>query len=307
MGERWTDPSWLAGVDEWIGVALARHGRSVTGPIEQPHVRPWSTVLRVPTEQGDVWFKANIPELAHEAGMVDLLASRRPDCVPPLLAADLESGWMLMADAGTRLRELTKEAQDLDRWLEILPLYAGLQLDVAPHAEELLARGAPDLRLERLPALFVDLLEDLGDALPADERRRLHAEVEHVHALASELAAFGIPETIQHDDFHDGQVFLREGRYFLLDWGDACVSHPFFTLSVTLEGVLAWGLEDIENSVDTTPLRDAYLGPFARDFGDRNLVAATAIALRLGWICRAVNGRLGDSDVEQTLARLRMY
>jgi hypothetical protein len=49
----------------------------------------------------------------------------------------------------------------------------------------------------------------------------------------------------------------------LMDWGDACISHPFFTLSVTLEGVIAWGLDDVEGSVDTAPFRDAYLAPFA--------------------------------------------
>jgi hypothetical protein len=128
-----------------------------------------------------------------------------------------------------------------------------------------------------------------------------------VRSRAAELASFGIPETIQHDDLHDGQVFLSDGRYLLFDWGDACLSHPFFTLSVTLEGMLAWGLEDVEDSVDTTPFRDAYLEPFVRDFGDRDLQRAAAIALRLGWICRALNGRLGGSNVEQTLARLRMY
>ena len=50
------------------------------------------------------------------------------------------------------------------------------------------------------------------------------------------LAAFGIPETIQHDDLHDGNVFVRDGRNLFFDWGDSCVSHPFHTLVVTLRG-----------------------------------------------------------------------
>ena len=58
-----------------------------------------------------------------------------------------------------------------------------------------------------------------------------------------------------------------------MDWGDACISHPFFTLSVTLEGVLAWGLDDEEDSEDTAPYRDAYLEPFAERY-DGDLVAA---------------------------------
>ena len=94
-----------------------------------------------------------------------------------------------------------------------------------------------------------------------------------VEDLAEELASYGIAETLQHDDLHDGQVFLKDGQHLVMDWGDACISHPFFTLSVTLEGVLAWGLDDVENSVDTTPFRDAYLGPY-RERYDGDLDAA---------------------------------
>ena len=73
------------------------------------------------TTGGDVWFKANIPLLAYEAAVVDLLAARRPDCVPELLATDLDRGWMLMADGGERLREIVERERDLGRWLEVLP------------------------------------------------------------------------------------------------------------------------------------------------------------------------------------------
>jgi len=98
-----------------------------------------------------------------------------------------------------------------------------------------------------------------------------------------------VPETIQHDDLHDGQVFVRDGRYLFFDWGDACVSHPFFSMSVTLEGGLAWGLDDVGGSEDIAPYRDAYLEPFSGFGRQAELQVAHGIALRLGWICRALN------------------
>jgi hypothetical protein len=297
----WTDPAWLAAAHAWI-----REQADVTGAIEQVHVQPWATVLRVPTDGGDVYFKANAPELAQEAAVVSLVAARRPDCVPPLLAADLERGWMLMADAGTRLREIVERDRDMSCWLEILPLYARLQLDLAGDADELVARGAPDLRLAKLPDAYERMLGELG-GLASDDRARLEAKVPWVRAQCAKLAAFGLPETIQHDDFHDGQVYVRDGRYLLMDWGDACVSHPFFTLAVTLEGVLSWGLDDVEDSVDVSPFRDAYLEPFRRFAAGADVDEACTAAMRLGWVCRAVNGRLGGSDAEQTLPRLRMF
>jgi hypothetical protein len=301
----WTDPLWLAEAHGWIADRLDDLGSEIAGTIEQPHVYPWSTVLRVPTPVGDVYFKANAPELRHEAAVVGVLARRRPDCVPGLLAVEPGRGWMLMADAGTQLRQLVQHERDLRRWLDVLPLYAGVQLDVAGAAEELLAAGVPDLRLAVLPSRFEELLDGL-DGLPDAERNRLRARPPQVAELCEELAGYGLAETIQHDDFHDGQVYVREGRYLLLDWGDACVSHPFFTLAVTLEGGIAWGVDDVQGSVDVTPYRDAYLEPFRRAGCSGDLSRAAEIALRLGWACRAVNGH-DEGDLDRTRTRLRMF
>jgi hypothetical protein len=296
---RWQDPDWLAGVHDWIDRRLDQLGLARTGEIQQPHIYRWSTVLRVPTDRGDVWFKANAAALRHEAALVERIAARRPDVVPPLLAADTAIGWLLMADAGESLRTVAPRERSLDRWYDVLPRYATLQLDLADEVDELLALGVPDLRLATFPKAYERLVEESG----ADHRFR--AAMPMVADLCDELATYGVPELLQHDDLHDGQVFVRDGRHLVMDWGDACISHPFFTLSVTLEGVLAWGLDDVENSVDTAPFRDAYLAPYAERF-DGDLVAATRVALRLGWACRAINGQVPGDD-QRTLARLRMF
>lgn len=286
----------LPEVQAWIAAAV-----ETTGPAERTHDYPWATVLRVPTADGDVWFKANAPGLRHEGALLRLLASRRPDLVPEPLALDLGRGWILMRDAGTRLRELSAVEGSLDRWPDVLPRYAELQLALAGDVDELLALGVPDLRLAQLPHRYERLLDELrGEELP-----RYRAAVPRIRELCAELARYGIPETLQHDDLHDGQVFVRDGAYRIIDWGDAVVSHPFFTLSVTLEGVIQWGLDDVEGSIDTAPFRDAYLRPFG---AERDLRPAVDLALRLGWVCRAVNGHAaGHEEPERTHTRLRMF
>ena len=299
MKARWQDPSWVDDAHAWIESALARLGLRRTGGIEQPHVYPWSTVMRVPTETGDVWFKANDDSLRHEAGLLELLSSRRPDCVPAPLATDPGRGWILMADAGEQLRRLLPVERDLDRWKDVLRLCAEVQLDLTDSVDTMLGLGVPDLRLATLP----DRYERFVAAIDAEPRFRRAAG--QVAELSEALAGYGIRETIQHDDLHDGQVFVKDGRHLLMDWGDACISHPFFTLSVTLEGVIAWGLDDVEGSVDTGPFRDAYLAPFAERY-DADLVGATETAVRLGWACRAVNGHVPGEE-KATWARLRMF
>ncbi len=306
----WTDPVWLGEAHEWIRAQLVHVGARALGEIEQRSVQPWSTVLVLPTDLGDVYFKAAADTQRHEAALVAALAERRPDCIPRLLACDADRGWLLMEDAGTQLRLLIEREQTLARWLDVLPLYAGVQLDLAPTAEDLIQLGVPDLRLATLPARYEQLLDEL-DHLPPDELARLVDGVQVVEDMCLELAAFGLPESIQHDDLDDEQIYARDGGYRVLDWGDACISHPFFTLSVTLEGVIAWGLDDVRGSVDIAPFRDAYLAPFARHLDAADLVTASTIALRLGWVCRAVNGHRKRGtvgrDVEHTRTRLRLF
>ena len=297
MDAPWLDPVWLAGAHAWIEEQMDRLGLVREGEIEQPHVYRWSTVLRVPTDQGNVWFKANNEEGRYEAALVGLVSARAPERVPPLLAADLERGWMLMADAGRRLREVIAEERSLHRWLDVLPATARIQLAMEPDVDALLAMGVPDMRMATLPDRYARLM----DTIKAEARfRAAHAQVVE---LCEELVTFGIAETLQHDDLNDGQVFLRGGTYLIMDWGDACVSHPFFTLSVALEGVIAWGVDDVQNSEDTEPYLHAYLAPYAEQY-DGDLVAASRLATRLGWACRAVNDHVpGDN----TFTLLRMF
>lgn len=298
VSEQWTDPEWLATVTAWIDEGLAGAGRRRTGAPDQGHVRPWSTVLSVPTGAGTVWFKANAPELRHEVVVTRLLAARVPDRVPPLLADDAGRGWMLMEDGGQRLREVVEEERDLSRWDDVLDGAADIARAMEPDVDALLANGVPDLRLATLPDKYAELVAGEG------MEQRFRDAVPRVRELAAELASYGVPETLQHDDLHDGQVFVRDGRQLILDWGDAVVSHPFFTLSVTLEGVVAWGLDDVADSVDLAPFVDRYLLRYAPDRPD--LRAAVPGALRLGWVCRAVNGTTVE-DPSSTQTRLRMF
>jgi hypothetical protein len=296
--EQWRDPAWLAGAVAWIDARLADAGRRRTGEADQIHVRPWATVLSAPTDEGTVFFKANAPELRHEALVSLLLGQRVPDRVPPLIADDLERGWMLMEDGGRRLREVIAEERDMSRWGDILDGAADIARAMEPDVERLLAAGVRDVRLAVLPDQYAELVS-------ADHvEQRFRDAVPRVREMAEELASYGVTETLQHDDLHDGQVFVKGDRQLILDWGDAVISHPFFTLSVTLEGVVVWGVDDVENAVDIEPLIDRYLHRY--DPERPELRDAFPLALRLGWVCRAVNGTSLE-DPESTQNRLKMF
>ena len=292
----WLEPDWLEAAHAWIDAELGRVALEQTGETEQVHLRWWSVVIRVPTDAGDLYFKANARPHRFEAALVASLANLRPGRVPELVAADPGSGWMLMRDGGTRLREEIRTAADLARWEELLPRYAELQLAAAPQADELLALGVPDFRLEGLAAGFRAVLEDddailleQSEGLTADERERLRAFVPTLAAAAEALAESGLPATIQHDDLHDGNVFLRDGRGIVFDWGDSSVSHPFHTLVVTFRAIAhRFDPEVRPGGPELLRLRDAYLEPFAQYGAHADLVRAVDLAHLTGTLARAL-------------------
>jgi len=292
---RWVQPEWLGEATAWLGAHLDARGIAITGELEQPHVRWWSTVLRVPTSDGDLWFKANAAPHAFEAGLLAILDRLTPGRVPELVAVDVDRGWLLMRDGGERLRELIHTARDLHHWDALLPEYAELQLVVAPYVNDLLAAGVPDERLDVLPALVAELLDDREACMVGRENGITLEEYERLRDLLPEyaercnrLAAFGIPDTLQHDDLHDGNVFVRDSRYLFFDWGDSCVSHPFHTLVVTMRA-LAHRLELSPGGRDVLALRDAYLEPFARYGSHAELVEAADLAHFTGTAARALS------------------
>jgi hypothetical protein len=272
-----------------------------TDEIELVRARPWGTVVRVPVAGGVAWFKACSPVQEFEPRLTATLSSRWPDRLPSVLAHNEERAWLLLGDAGEQLGI----GGDPAPWLGLLPRYAELQRDEATHTEEHLAGGVPDRRLVKFPALYQTMLAR-ASSLSGPELARLRAFTQRFGEVCAELAARGIPETIQHDDLHGHNVFRCDEELRILDWGDSCISHPFFSLAVTLDGVIAWGVDDIERSEPTEPFRDAYLEPFgAYESGD--LVALAQTARRLGWLCRALNSRLSQPSDESTSLRLRMF
>ncbi len=270
----WQSPAFLAEAREWIESKVV-----VSGAIEQPHVRPWSTVLRVPTQDGDLWFKAALPGLDHDAGVTAVLSRLRPDVVLTPVAVDLERGWMILPDGGERLREVVERERSPARWLEVMPRYAELQIASAPRLDELIALGLPDFRLAMMPELIDEVAVRVGLDPPPPGR---------VDALRAELEALGFPETVQHDDLHDGNVFVRpEGGHAVFDWGDSCASHPFASLVVGLRGI-AYRFELAERDPDLERVRDAYLEPWTA-YGDRpSLLRAVELTEAVGRLSRAL-------------------
>src|SRR4030095_11660219 len=155
---RWHDPLWQKQAHDWIQSEAEKNSIQITGEIEQPHAYPWSTVMRVTTNEGTIFFKATAPETVYESALTQKLAGWYPDCMPELIVVDSARGWMLMRDGGEQLRASIRPKQDITPWRRVISRYAEVQIGLAEHLSEILALGIPDHRLEVLPPLYAQLL-----------------------------------------------------------------------------------------------------------------------------------------------------
>lgn len=300
----WESPAWLKEAQSWIHDALARNGVKVTGEPEQTHDRPWSTVLRVPTDKGDAYFKAVGPAFVFEPPITDALYHWRPDCVTRVFAIDTEQGWLLTADGGRTVRTAFQNGLDIRAWDDVLALYAGLQIDLVGHVDELLAMGTHDRRLACLPDLYRDLVEDtewllIGqpDGQTAAQHRRLVEAIPVVVDMCGRLEAFAVPESLHHNDLHDANIFYNNGRFRFFDWGDSSIAHPFFSLrTVFVSMEYTFGLEEDDPVFDE--YARAYLRPWMQYESEENLWEAYKLARQLWSLSSAVKYKTQISQIE---------
>ncbi len=227
---------WHREACEWIDGCLADRGVRRTGPVEQ--VKSWgiSCVLRAPTEDGPVWFKASgeQPLFVDEAAFTLALARHLPRWAPEIMGARPGPGWLLMRDLGPPVysREDMDEAHRERLKLELLAALPGFQASTAERLEIWREVGCPDrglaVAIEQAHALLDDPL--LAESLQAEEIERLRAVLPAIVEACQRLAAAGLPNVLVHGDLHPGNLALRGEDFVIFDWTDACIAHPMVDL-----------------------------------------------------------------------------
>jgi hypothetical protein len=245
----WAQRGWFAEAAGWIERALDRRSRRALGPVEQLSNWCISSILRVQTEGGFVYFKATAssPLFVDEGAVTRRLADLLPDTVPHVLANDSERRWMLVDDFGP----VVGWSAPLETRVDVLSSLGRIQLETTRHLDELLALGLFDRRPAWLASELGSLLARARALGLGDEELEQLGELVPMFAEACErLAAGPVPATLVHGDLHPGNVAGHAGRYVVFDWTDACVSHPFLDLLMVVHE---------EDADARRTLRDGYL------------------------------------------------
>lgn len=300
----WRSAAFHDEVRDWAGERLASRGIELTGEWSQPRARPWSSAVRLGSTAGPVWFKVNGAGTRHEPALVGLLADRVPGLVPEVLAVCADRGWSLTRDAGPTLRQALSPPDSWRAWETVVHEYATAQVQLADARDAVLGAGVAEVAPGTIPRLARELVDELArvpahdGGLAEDEALRLHAALPRLGGWCAELDASSVPDSVQHDDLHSGNVCwggpLTGAK--VIDWGDASWGSPLATMLCTLASLAdAAGLPPDEEPM--LRVRDAYLEPFTGYAARPELVHLMNLAVRAGCVTRALSWRAALLEV----------
>ena len=315
----WTSPSFVEEATAWSAAAAADRGLTLTGEWEQPHARPWSSAIRLRDRRRPAVVQGERPR--HRPRGRPHRRPRRRGTRPRARGAGARRRPRLVADARRRAgaaRPSPGRTSCGSSWHTVITAYARAQRTLAGHLDALRASGVREVSPATLPApgprrssreLAARPVDEGG--LEAEQADRLAALLPAYDGWCAELAASGVPMSINHDDLHAGNICWDGDGPRIIDWGDAVLGHPFGTLlapPTRSPGRRASRIDDPR----VVAVRDAYLDEFA-DVGTRERpgpldAAGPPYRLRLpGAVLRAgVRGRGRRGAGGDGLARPRL-
>jgi Ser/Thr protein kinase RdoA (MazF antagonist) len=201
-------------------------------------MRTWnlSSIWRIPTDTGSpAWLKLAPGFYDHEGPLLELLAGALPDrdaAIPVVLAA--AKGRLLLDDIpGT-----DQYRADAVVMTDAIGELVALQAAFAGRVAELESLELPDRRMPAVCAQVPALLDRWRSVLTQVETAVLDDLVTALPGRYASMAAAGLPDTLLHGDFYQGNVRGQPGAWRILDWGDAAIGHPVIDI-IRLRGFVA--------------------------------------------------------------------
>ncbi len=197
---------------------------------------PWSNVIRFSTSEGNVYLKQPAPSISQESKITQLLADQFHASVPVVIAINDDRHCFLMKDAGQPLREYLKTEFQPDLLYPAIKQYTAMQRSTENHVELFFGLGVPDWRLDKLPELYNQMINDAEilklEGVTEKELRHLHDLSPKVAEEFELLSQYIIPETIVQSDFNANNILIDPDtkKLTFIDLGEIVISHPFFSL-----------------------------------------------------------------------------
>lgn len=224
---------------KWAEAFLLSHGYTLTASPETIQKTPYSSVVRFLTSSGDIYLKQTPPTLFLEGAIMKVLHDQFHANVPAVIQQNKALNCFLMKDYGSSLREYLKNDFQPDLLCQGIKKYTTIQRAVENDIDAFFVLGVPDWRLEKLPAFYMELIDEEDeenllkqDGITTNELKILHELYPVLLSMCKLLSNYKLRETLDHCDFHDNNMLIEKNTKALtiIDWGEVVIAHPLFPL-----------------------------------------------------------------------------
>jgi hypothetical protein len=231
---------WVRELFAWTQKQLDTTELRLNGTFQQFSASPTFSLIRLETNGTAVWFKATGEPNAHELGVTLRLAQLFPLSLPRILGVHQSwNGWLSEELSETTLDQLA----DSSAWENVAEQLAQLQIASIGQSSALIDARCKDLRSSRLADFIPAFLERMAFLMSRQEKQSpaplTASELDFLGTRLFNslflLQRSGLPDTLGHMDFNPGNIVVSGNRCVFLDWAEACVTHPLFTLEYLLE------------------------------------------------------------------------
>jgi aminoglycoside phosphotransferase (APT) family kinase protein len=269
---------------KWAQNYLTANGYEIQDSPETVRAMPWSVVTRFSTSKGSIYLKEMATLFSLEPTLIRTLSEWDDGTAPRGISINKDLRCFLMEDAGIQLSTYLKTNFQIDLLAKAVTMCAKSQYKAVNHVDVLLSIGVLDWRLVKLPNLYLQLLNQEAilrdDGLTAAEIKVLRTLHPTISTLCDRLSQYKIPETLEHTDFHDSNILIKDGCLTIGDWGDAVISHPFFSLVSYLNSVTRY--YDVKETDERyVHLQSVYLNAWLEFASKDHLIEAFQLAKRL--------------------------
>lgn len=199
---------------DWARQILNADSSACTFEHKAIALTPWSSVYAINTQGALYYLKKTPHTFLQEADIILLLKKETRASLPHIIAKNRDLNCFLMADAGRPLHEILNKKNNESLIRKTVAQFARLQHESIACIDLLFKLGVPDYRLNKIPALYHQMLEERGFLAYFDvsqsDIQQLETMRNTVHKDCDTLSKYHINETLVQPDFNTKNTLFNE-------------------------------------------------------------------------------------------------
>jgi hypothetical protein len=238
--------------------------------IKDKNVTRYSYVITLKTAQNIYYLKHTPKAFCGEALLLSFIKNKIPHASIPQVIAQNETldCYITLHCGDAHIRDYLCSASAPANILgQALSRYQQIQNDLSAHLEELFAFNIPDWRLNKLPTIYENFLQDkaLLNTWELDVQQLISLKP-RISKLCQKLNDYNIKDSINHADLNGNNVLIdsESGALSIIDWSEVHIGCPLLSQNCFL-GILCNRADNALTAQDYTDLQNQYFTPYFKD------------------------------------------